>query len=353
MIRRITLVCLLTLVLAACATQGRMQLEEHEEVQIDLSTFDFDKESMRYDLFEEYSIQPGDVLDVLFQIQTWHKKPNFKVKVDHTIAVKFVTAPELNEEQRIRPDGNISLPYIGEYYVIDKSINEIQTELRTLYARELHDPELYVVIPEFQEAIKELKKDLHTASRGLSRLVTVRPDGRVTFPLVGEVMAANKTIQSIADFLNENYEEILPGLHVDVFLQKHTGARVYVVGEVAEPGSYPIARPISVLQAMTLSKGYLPSARLDSIVVVRRHQDGMAAKRIDLKKLLGFGAGQEMFYLKPDDIVVVPKLPIAQAADISGYVMQAFMFKGWSFSGSYELHDAQPKESAINRVLGD
>jgi len=344
----------LVLFCAGCSTQqGRMQLEVNEEVPVELGTFSFDQENMHYELFDEYQIQPGDVLDVLFQIQTWVKKPNFVVKVDHTVSVKFVHVPELNEEQRVRPDGNISLPYIGEYYVIDKTVREIQKDLRKRYARELQDPELYVTIPEFQDSIRELKKDLHTAPRGLSRLVTVRPDGRVTFPMVGEVDVAKKTIADINDMLNENYQNILPGLHVDLFLQKHSGALIYMVGEVVKPGAFSINKPISVLQAMSLAGGFTPAARLDSVVILRRDGKRMVATRTDMKSLLGFGEKQRLFYLRPDDIIVVPKMRIAQMADISGYLSQALMFRGWGISGSYELHDAVPRTSNINRALGD
>jgi len=344
---------LLLLTLGACSTQqGRMMLEVDEEVPVELGTFSFEQDQMQYELFDQYRIQPGDVLDVLFQIQTWVKKPNFKVKVDHTVAVKFVHVPELNEEQRVRPDGNISLPYIGEYYVIDKTVSEIQEDLRKRYSRELQNPELYVTIPEFQESIRELKKDLHTAPRGLSRLVTVRPDGRVTFPMVGEVEVAQRTISDINKLLNGNYQHILPGLHVDLFLQKHAGARIYMVGEVVRPGAYPIDRPISVLQAMSLAEGFTPAARLDSVVVLRRNKDKLVATRTDMKSLFGFGEKQRLFYLKPDDIVVVPKMRIAQMADISGYLSQAIMFRGWGVSGSYELHDALPQSSEINNILG-
>jgi len=344
----------LLLILGACSTQqARMQLEVDEEVPVELGTFSFDENQMQYELFDQYRIQPGDVLDVLFQIQTWVKKPNFVVKVDHTVSVKFVHVPELNEEQRVRPDGNISLPYIGEYYVIDKTVSEIQDDLRRRYSRELQNPELYVTIPEFQESIRELKKDLHTAPRGLSRLVTVRPDGRVTFPMVGEVEVAQRTIADINTLLNDNYQHILPGLHVDLFLQKHTGALIYMVGEVVRPGAYPIHKPISVLQAMSLAEGFTPAARLDSVVVLRRDGQRMVATRTDMKSLFGFGEKQRLFYLRPDDIIVVPKMRIAQMADISGYISQALMFRGWGLSGSYELHDALPQSSEINEALGD
>lgn len=70
-----------------------------EEVELERGTFT-DSSNMEhpYNLFTEYHILPGDVLDVLFQIRTWSKKNEFKLDVDHTLKVKFVSAPELDQE---------------------------------------------------------------------------------------------------------------------------------------------------------------------------------------------------------------------------------------------------------------
>ena len=78
--------------------------------------------------------------------------------------------PELNEEQQIRPDGKISLPYIGSFYVVDKTIEQIRSELIKEYSRILVNPQIYVTLPQYLTQLRELKKDLHTAPRGLSRL---------------------------------------------------------------------------------------------------------------------------------------------------------------------------------------
>jgi len=145
-----------------------------------------------FDVFTEYRISPGDILDVLFQIQTWVEKKNFKLGVDHLVSVSFVHSPELNVEQTVRPDGKITLPYVGEVYVVGKTIEEITRDLKKDFSTILQSPDIYVMVPEFNSAIKELKKDLHTAPRGLSRLSTVRPDGYATFPMLGDVKSGRK-----------------------------------------------------------------------------------------------------------------------------------------------------------------
>jgi polysaccharide export outer membrane protein len=312
------------------------------EVTLSRTTFSFDRETYSYDLFPEYHLMPGDVLDVLYQIRTWVRKESFKISVDNVISIKFVYNPELNETQMVRPDGRVSLPYLGEVYVLGKSVAELTKELKERYSKILQDPEIYVVVPEFRSAIKELKTDLHTAPRGLSRLVTVRPDGYVTFPIVGDIFVANKTIPEVDKLLNDMYEKMLPGVHCDLFLERHSGSLVYVLGEVKSPGAYKIIKPISILHALTLAGSYVPGAKLNNVIVIRKHEDKMVAKRINLKNILSLKSGSKMFYLEPDDILYVPKTRITKTAELFRAIGDIIFFRGWNLGLSWELHDEAP-----------
>ena len=303
------------------------------------ASFSADADQHPFNVFSTYYIKPGDQLDVLFQIRTWIEKKDFLLAADHVVEVKFVHNPELNEQQTVRPDGNISLPYVGEIFVIGKTVVELQEELKEHYSKVLRKPELYVIVPEFRSAIKELKKDLHTAPRGLSRLVTVRPDGNVSFPMVGELFVVNKTIFEVNKCLNEMYEQIVPGLHVDLFLEKHSGTQVYVMGEVNESGAYNIKKPISVVEAITLAGSYLPSAKLNSIVVVRKMNAKMVATIINLEDTLALKKDSTFFYLQPDDIVYVPKSRIAKASEVANYLADMVFFRGWSVGLGWDLDD--------------
>lgn len=326
--------------LAACA--GNKELSPGNEVSLGKTTFSFDKDTYNYALFPEYHIVPGDVLDVLFQIRTWVKKAEFRLAIDNEISVKFIYNSELNETQLVRPDGSITLPYLGEVKVVGKTVQELTKELKKRYSSILKNPELYVIVPEFRSAIKELKKDLHTAPRGLSRLVTVRPDGYVTFPMVGDIFVANRTIPEVTKELNAKYKDILPDLNCDLFLERHAGSVIYVVGQVRKPGAYKIVKPISIAEAMSLAGSYLSSAKLDSIIVVRKHEDKLIATRVDLKAALAMKEGSDFFYLKPDDIVYVPKTWISKAAEVARDISDIIFFRGWSLGFSWQLHDAAP-----------
>jgi polysaccharide export outer membrane protein len=338
--RYTTAVVLLAFILLLTGCGLNKNSTSGNEVLMDRTTFSSGHIEYPFDLFPEYRIRPGDILDVLFQIRTWIEKKDFKIAINNTVGVNFVHAPELNQKQTVRPDGHISLPYIGSIRVNGKSVDELTIELKRLYKTILQKPDLYIVVPEFRSRIKELKADLHTAPRGLSRLVTVRPDGYVTFPMVGNVFVANKTILEVNKLLNDKYEEIIPDLYVDLFLEKHSSTLVYVLGQVGNPGAYKITRPITVLESLALAGSHLPGAKLSSIIVIRKHEKKIIATRIDVKSALALKDQNKFFFLQPEDIVYVPRTWISKTAELMRDIGDIILFKGWSVGFSWELHDA-------------
>lgn len=310
------------------------------EQNFDVSTLSESITEYPFKHFPRYRIAPGDVLDVLFQIRTWQEKSEFLLSVDNTVEIKFPNAPEMNESQIIRPNGMISLPYVGEMRVVGMTINELTEKLKKIYSTILRDPDLYVVVPDFRSSIKELKADLHTAPRGLSRLVTVSPDGYVTFPMVGEHYVYNKTISEMNEILNKEYENIMEGLHVDLFLEHSSGSMISVFGQVKSSGVYSIRKPVTVAEAIAIAGGHLDGAELASVVVVRRHETKMIATRIDLASNLQLSPGSKFIFLQPDDIVYVPKTRISKAAEVATYLADLLLFRGWNIGFGWELHDA-------------
>lgn len=317
-------------ILCSCAN-----LKEKEEILFQPTTFSFDQGTYpsQTGLFEDYRVATGDVLDVLFQFQTWMKKDKFPMQIGYTITIKFEHAPELNETQIIQPDGKIVLPYIGEFHVANKTIPELTAELKDKYSKILRDPHLYVTVKDFQDRVKELKKDLHTAPRGLSRLVTVRPDGYATFPLLGDIFVANRTFPRVSELLNEKYGDFLPGLHVDLFLEEHQGSVIYVLGQVKNAGAYKIPKPTNILQATAMAGGLVDGASTKNIIVFRKHERKLFATRVNLKTVLSSKADREYFYLKPDDTVYIPKTKLAKGAEIMTAVGNLILFRGWTMSG--------------------
>jgi polysaccharide export outer membrane protein len=305
---------------------------------VEKTTFSFDQKKAPFEIFEYYIIKPGDMLDLLLKFETLVERPNFKIAVDHTVAVKFVQPPQLNQAQRpqdldqiqrVRPDGTISLPYLGSVRVLGKTVDELTAELNKAYLKYLRNPNVFVAIPDFEFMIREIKTDLKTAPRGLSRLATVRPDGYITCPAAGEMLVAGKTLPQVSKELNQRYGEIMPGMACDLFLEQHSGSNIYVVGEVRTPGAYRIANPVSVMQGVALAGGYTSAALLEGTMVVRKHGGKLVATRVDLAKNVDLASGSAFFFLMPDDIVVVPKTRLSSAAEVARQIGDITFYRGW------------------------
>ncbi len=327
----------LLLISALCwSCTPRTKLAPGEETTVGQTTFAAEQGIYppENNLFPEYRLVPGDQLDVLFQIQTLQAVEDYTVTPNDTLTVKFVNFPELNETQRVRPDGNISLGYVGDVNVVGKTPQQLKDELEQRYASYFRNPQVYVTVDEFRERIKELKKDLHTASRGLSRLVTVRPDGYATFPLAGDLLVAHKTIPEVREELGDFYEGYLTGLHVDLFLEEHAGAVVYVLGMVEESGAHKINRPITVLQALALAGGAKSEAGLNTVLVFRRNGKEFITTRVNLEDPLQTAQGSQLFFLRPDDIVYVPESKYFEAARVMKAIADIILFRGWGITFS-------------------
>lgn len=352
MVSKISRFCFSIILVALMLTTGcyyksYKDMEVGKEVPMEMATFSSGQANRPFDRFPQYRIVPGDVLDVLYQIQSWKKQETFRIAIDHTITVKFMHIPEMTETQKVRPDGKITLPYLGDVDVVGKTPAELKGELMKSYAKTFQSPELNVLIPEFRASILDFKNDLHTAPRGLSRLATVRPDGYVTFPLIGDIFVADQTVPEVNKLMNQMYEKVMPDLHCDLFLEHHAGSVVYIAGQVRSPGSYVIKKPISILEAITLAGGSLYGAKLESVIAIRKIDKVMTATKIDLSKNLEFDEKASFFYLQPNDIIYVPTTLIYSAAEVARSIGDIIYFRGWSVNASlaWQLYSAPQSNS--------
>ena len=99
--------------------------------------------------------------------------------------------------------------------------------------------------------------------------VTVRPDGMITLPLIGDVGAAGRTPPQLAATLGSALAEMIETPRVTVTVTQAAAARVYVLGQVARPGDFPLAGRMTVLKALALAGGLKEFARAEDIVIVR------------------------------------------------------------------------------------
>lgn len=104
----------------------------------------------------------------------------------------------------------------------------------------------------------------------LTAEIFVRPDGFISFPLSGDVQAANHTVSELRDALEERVRKLVPEAAVSVLLKLPQGNRIYVLGKVQKPGDFMMVRPTDVMQAVALAGGTTPFADLNDIRILRR-----------------------------------------------------------------------------------
>ncbi|MBU0728538.1 MAG: polysaccharide export protein [Proteobacteria bacterium] len=140
----------------------------------------------------------------------------------------------------------------------------------------------------------------------LSRMVTVRIDGRISLPLVGDVDAAGRSLEGLTEVLKEKLSKVVSEPAVTVILIESRGQRYYVVGKINQPGEFTIDFPLTILQAIARSGGFLEWAERDDVVVVRRENGKETFLRFDYDAFIkGKNPGQNIL-IKPGDTILVP-----------------------------------------------
>jgi polysaccharide export outer membrane protein len=140
----------------------------------------------------------------------------------------------------------------------------------------------------------------------LSQEVIVRPDGQISFPLVGEARAAGDTIENLRLLIADRLKKYIPDPVVTVSAKQLTGNIVYVIGKVNRPGQFPILRNVDVMQALTMAGGTSTYASLNSIKILRRENGKLRAIPFEYGDVEKGKNLEQNIVLKAGDVVVVP-----------------------------------------------
>ena len=139
----------------------------------------------------------------------------------------------------------------------------------------------------------------------LSRTVPVRPDGKVSLPLVNDIQASGLTPTALRQQLIERLSEFIPAPEVAVIVREVHSMKVAVVGSVKTPGRYELKSAATVLELIALAQGFTDFAARDRVVVLR--QENGETKRIPFNyRKVAVGDEQANLVVQPGDIIVVP-----------------------------------------------
>ena len=141
----------------------------------------------------------------------------------------------------------------------------------------------------------------------LSVTVPVRPDGRISVPLLGDVKAAGMTPLALKATLTQGFKEYVTAPGVSVVVKEIHSRRIFITGEVAHPGAYDLQPRTKLMQALALAGGLTPYARR-KVVLLRDSRDGQADRRYeyDLDKIVSGKRPQDNVLLQPGDTLVFP-----------------------------------------------
>ena len=159
-------------------------------------------------------------------------------------------------------------------------------------------PESYRIGPEDVLGISVWKNG------DLTRSVPVRPDGKISLPLLNDVQAAGLTALELRDVLTQKLGAYMPGPEVSVIVSEIRSFKVSVIGEINRPGRLELKSWATVLDVLALAGGFTQFAARSRIVILQ--PDGKTMKRIPFNYNKALVGEQENFYLRNGDIIMVP-----------------------------------------------
>jgi polysaccharide biosynthesis/export protein len=181
----------------------------------------------------------------------------------------------------------------------------------------------YVVIPEYyrarvgesdlgqtegtrHETESELEISVWKDEALTKKPVVIRPDGKISFPLIGDVTAAGRTVEDLRQEIQRRIKVYVPDAPVTVLVLKIGSPKVYVVGKVAKPGVYIMGQYMRIMQVLAMAGGMTTFAKEGDILVIREELGKQKYIPFDYGRVASGKDLEKNIELKPGDTVVVP-----------------------------------------------
>ena len=140
----------------------------------------------------------------------------------------------------------------------------------------------------------------------LSKQVTVRLDGNISMPLVGDLQAAGFTCTELRDHLTEKYTGYVEVAEVSVTLVQSLSKKIYILGKINGPGEYPLQKNMTILQAISLAGGLDQWADTSNIRLIRKIKGVEKTFKVDYDSIVSGDDLSQNVLLQPDDTIFVP-----------------------------------------------
>ena len=159
-------------------------------------------------------------------------------------------------------------------------------------------------VPGYQVGIEDVLNVVVWGEDDVSMLVTVRPDGMITLPLIDDIQVLGRTTAEIRDVITARLSETIINPTVTVILAEYNSFRVFILGEVMDQGVLTFGQPTRFLQALAAAGGITEYSKKDAVIL--RSVNGSDWRMpVDLKKLLSGSSAAQDPYLQPNDTIIV------------------------------------------------
>jgi polysaccharide export outer membrane protein len=140
----------------------------------------------------------------------------------------------------------------------------------------------------------------------LTKAVVVLPDGRISFPLIGQVQAADRTVADLKQEITKRIIKYAPKEEVNLEVKQVNSMLVYVIGRVNQPGRFVLNTNVDVLQALAIAGGLNPFAKRNQIKIFRKLSTTTVTYHFNYDDVTDGGKLQQNIILKRGDVIVVP-----------------------------------------------
>jgi polysaccharide biosynthesis/export protein len=140
----------------------------------------------------------------------------------------------------------------------------------------------------------------------LAKQVTVLPDGRIAFPLIGEITAGGKTVAQLRREIETGLKRFVPDPILNVEVEQVNSMLIYVIGKVNQPGRFVLNTNIDILQALAMAGGLNPFAKQDSIKIFRKTNQETSMYHFNYDEVSEGKQLSQNILLKRGDVIVVP-----------------------------------------------
>jgi len=160
--------------------------------------------------------------------------------------------------------------------------------------------------PEYTIGADDVLSIVFWRDKELTADVTVRPDGKVSLPLLNDVQASGLTPAQLKDRIVEESKKYVEDPNVTVVVKEIRSRKVYITGEVRKPGPYALTGAMTVLQMISIAGGLADYARPDKISIVRVENGKPASFKFNYKEVINGKKLHQNIELKPGDTIIVP-----------------------------------------------